>query len=399
MARRRKIHRAPRPHRAPLQEELLFGLLEEFSDRSFTQVLCTSVGRGQFARGVAEAWPQSQVTLHYHDLYYAGEAQRPLITYDAEQGNEPADEDDWELPEPEQAPVYSTLPINLRVVCSPDFPELEADLFAMPIRSSGDAELVRDRLQAGHQRLRIGGQFISSTDNAEDEWLHDELRKVFAKVTRRRVPEGTLYLATKTEPLKKEKNFESRFALRDQGTLVQLISRPGVFSHRRVDGGARALLKELQISDGQRLLDVGCGCGTIALAAASRGPNIEVLAVDADARAVQVTQLGAELNGLTNVRTELNCTGDAGEPGTFDIVTGNPPYFSQYHIAQLFLDTAIRALKPGGTVYMVTKTPNWYFEHMTEHFEDVAAAMGPSYAVVTGRKPGNKAKSKPKPRG
>lgn len=361
MAHRRRRSREastePKPFRPPLQEQLLIDQLPELAALPVERVLCTSVGRGQFAKAAAAHWPTARVLLHLHDLYYATEA------------------------------GAGDLPENLEIECSPDFPDEEVDLFAIPVRSSGDAELVRDRLQGGHQQLRIGGRMMASTDNATDEWLHDELQKLFPKVTRKRVEMGTVYLATKTEPLKKLKNFEARFALRDQDQLIQLVSRPGVFSHRRVDAGARALLKSLVIKPKESLLDLGTGCGTIALAAARRSPNSAILAVDADVRAVQCTQLGAELNGLPNVQAALNCTGDAGEPDSFDIVTANPPYFSQYQIADLFLQAAARALKPGGRVYVVTKTPNWYEQTMPLLFDKVVAEVGPSYTIMTGRKP------------
>ena len=41
--------------------------------------------------------------------------------------------------------------------------------------------------------------------------------------------------------------------------------------------------------------------------------------------------------------------------GTFDVFAGNPPYYSDYRIAEVFLDTARRALKPGGVCYTVCK--------------------------------------------
>ncbi len=57
-------------------------------------------------------------------------------------------------------------------------------------------------------RLRDGGTMLAATDNSTDTWLHAEMRKLFAKVTRRASEQGTLFKATKTEPLKKVKNFE-----------------------------------------------------------------------------------------------------------------------------------------------------------------------------------------------
>ena len=116
---------------------------------------------------------------------------------------------------------------------------------------------MRDCLQSGHQRLREGGTLLASTDNRSDAWLHGELQKLFAKVTRRGEKQGTLFKAVKTEPLKKLKNFECQLAFRDGERLIQAVSRPGVFSHRRVDGGARALVQAAVIQAGEHVLELG----------------------------------------------------------------------------------------------------------------------------------------------
>lgn len=357
MPRRRPPQEEEYAPRIPVQEQLLIDLLPELNLQS---LFCTSVGRGQFAIAASERYPESQVTCHFMDIFYA-EATQALATL-----------------------------TNLKVVCTAEFPTGPFSHAAIPVRSSGDAELTRERLQAAHVALEIGGRLITVTDNEDDTWLHGEMRKLFTKVTRRPVDKGVVYLATKTEPLKKIKHYECLFAYRDQGRLIQLVSRPSVFNHRELDGGARALIKAMVVNPGDHVFEIGCGCGAVSLAAAARAPEVQVLAVDSDCRAVQCTAKGAELNQLTNVEARLNCTGEVGIAGTFDLAVGNPPYFSQYQIAFLFLRAAHRALKPGGRVMMVTKTPNWYDEHMPEWFTNIEMQKVSSYVVVSGVKPGAK---------
>jgi len=339
--------------RIPVQEQMLTAVLKEMNPK---KLLCTSVGRGQTAITASEMFPECEVTCHFMDLFYANATQ-----------------------------AVSTV-TNLKIVCEPDFPDEIFDHVMIPIRSSGNAELARDRLQSGHMILEIGGRLITATDNEKDTWLHDEMRKLFAKVTRRPVDGGVVYLATKTEALKKVKKFEAEFAFRDEGRLLRLVSRPGVFNHREIDGGARALIKAMVVKEGDHVLDIGCGCGAVAMAAAGRFPSVQVLAVDSDCRAVQCTARGAAMNELCNLTAVLNCTGDAGEPGTFDLVVGNPPYFSQYQIAFLFLRAAYRALKVGGRVMMVTKTPNWFDEHMPEWFDEIDLQPVSNYYIASGTK-------------
>eukprot|EP00456_Euglypha_rotunda_P073534 TRINITY_DN66_c0_g1_i13.p1 TRINITY_DN66_c0_g1~~TRINITY_DN66_c0_g1_i13.p1 ORF type:complete len:147 (-),score=45.73 TRINITY_DN66_c0_g1_i13:23-463(-) len=123
-------------------------------------------------------------------------------------------------------------------------------------------------MQQGHLRLVEGGRMVVTTDNDEDQWIHEQLQELFPKVTRRPYrKKGTIYLATKKKPLKKQKDFDTEFAFRDRGRLIKVHSRPGVFSHRRIDLGARTLINTMQIKPKMKVLDMGCGVGTVSLAA------------------------------------------------------------------------------------------------------------------------------------
>jgi 16S rRNA G1207 methylase RsmC len=335
-------------------EELL---MEVLSQCQAARVLSTSLGRAQFAAAAAERWPIAQVCCCFLDLYAAEQSRQ----------------------------LHAPGPANLSILCQPDFPDQEVDFAAFPLQASGDAELTRDVLQAGQQRLRIGGQMMAATDNADDSWLHNEMRKLFDKVSRQRFESGALYLATKTKPRKKIKDFSCQFAFRDQQRLIQALSRPGVFSHRRIDTGARALIETMTVRDGDHVLDLGCGSGVVSLAAAFRGRDVRVHAVDSNPRAVECTRRGAELNGLDNITVALGADARCDQPGTYDLVLANPPYFSHHRITEIFLRGAQRALKPGGIVHVVTKHTDWYEVTMPELFDDVCIQPVRSYFIVSGQ--------------
>jgi 16S rRNA G1207 methylase RsmC len=327
------------------------------------RILCTSVGRAQFAAAAARADATSDVRCSFLDLYALEQARLQHV---------------------------DALP-NLRLECAADFPDGPFDAVVLPVSTSGEAELVRDWLQSGHERLREGGTMLASTDNPSDVWLHGELRKLFSKVTRRPVERGTLFKAIKTEPLKKRKNFECRLAFRDQGRLIQAMSRPSVFSHRQVDGGARALLRASVIEPGQQVLELGCGSGVVSLAAAFRAPAVHVLAVDSNARAVECTKRGAALNGLSNLDVRLSTT-EAHASGEipaaeFDLALANPPYYSNFRSAEIFAGCAARALKPLGTALFVTKRTDWYTEQLPQWFVRVSTEPLGNYVIVRAQVP------------
>ena len=184
-----------------------------------------------------------------------------------------------------------------------------------------------------------------------------------------------------------------------------------VFSHRKLDVGARALLEATEanraVQPGSRILDLGCGSGTVGLALALRKPGVHVHAVDSNPRALQSTLHGAELNGITVVNQpagpsrageavsedecstlsiQLDDSGHVRYPSTFDLVLANPPYYSNWAITAIFIEAAARALKPGGRMFLVTKSPNWYRNNLHFVLSDVEIHDVREYSIVTARK-------------
>ena len=345
------------PELAPYQQESL--LIAALPEMRGDRVYCMSPGLGQFAVAAADAMPNARVTCTYLDLYRANLASE----------------------------FHSDSPANLKIECAADFPSDEADLVALPFSARGEAELTRDLIQTGHERLRGGGKMLASTDNNRDVWLRDQLRTLFGKLECRTFSTGNLYVGTKTGPLKKIKNFASEFAFRDQGRLIRAFSRPGVFSHRHVDVGARRLIDEMQIEPGNRVLDIGCGAGIVALAAACRGESVAVHAVDSSARAIQCTQHGAALNGLKNITTELNAAGRYIGAGSYDLALANPPYYASFRIAEHFLTAGREALSVGGRMLVVTKSSDWYQGHMPTLYDDVSLSERKGYILIEGVRP------------
>ena len=93
---------------------------------------------------------------------------------------------------------------NLTLGCSSDFPPQSVDLAALPLSTQGEAELTRELLQSGASSgWPPGGVLSASTDNPRDRWLHEEMRTLFATVTRRESPLGTVYVARRDRPLKR----------------------------------------------------------------------------------------------------------------------------------------------------------------------------------------------------
>jgi 16S rRNA G1207 methylase RsmC len=322
------------------------------------RILCTTQGRAQFAAVAALQSPERRVTCHFLDLYRAQESQR----------------------------LQGDCGGRLTFACAADFPEEEFDVVALPFTTTGETELVREQMQTGHLRLVEGGRMAIATDNRDDTFFHEEMQKLFSKVTRVVDRRGVIYWGTKRDPLKRVREFSAHYAFRDCGRLLTVFTRPGVFSHRRLDAGSRALLDAVEVAPGIRIMEIGCGAGPVAVALATRAEDVHVEAVDSNPRAIECTRRTCELNGVATVRTWLDAEARSGERGTLDLAVGNPPYFSHFRIARLFLESAWEALQPGGRALFVTKQPAWFEEHMAGRFTKVTSRPVRNYVIVEGVK-------------
>lgn len=343
--------------KTPSAERLLIAALDELDVVADT-IVTTSLGRGQLAHELSQRIDDALVRVWFLDLYPAQEARDVLGD---QQG-------------------------RLQVECAADLPAGECDLAAVPLSRGGERELARDLVQQAFDRLKVGGTLLTAVDNPKDTWLQHEVEKLQKGVTRMPSRWGVAYRLVKKQPLKKLKDFTCEFAFRDGERLVQAVSRPGVFSHRELDLGARALLETMEVGQGSRVLDMGCGCGPVGLAATLRAEGVVVHGIDSNARAVACAVAGAKANGVSErFGVTHTAEGVVAEPRTYDLVVGNPPYYSHYTIAELFLQSAKRALKPGGQVQMVTKQSEWFTARMQQLFADVTEREARGYVVVSAR--------------
>ena len=201
------------------------------------------------------------------------------------------------------------------------------------------------------------------------------------------------------------------------GQKLMLTSFPGCFCHRRVDDGGLALAevvsRELSGKNPRAILDMGCGCGLVGFlvasslsdshqapgtvsperseprqrslegcAAAPHESTVRLVMVDSHTRAVEAAELNAEKLGIP-AEVILSDNGTPAQmDGTFDVFVGNPPYYSDYRIADIFLETAQRALKFGGVCYTVCKNADGLEPVQRRYFPDVEIIRRRGYAVL-----------------
>ena len=271
---------------------------------------------------------------------------------------------------------------HVKAICTPHLPEGPWDVIRFktgPKRMSG--ELALDQLQEIHLLMRQqkpAPKFELVYDGKERD-RNDLLNKI------------------KDDP-DRVRDFSATWKASVPGIdPLTFTSFPGCFCHRRHDEGGLALAevvsKDLSSSiqhsslNPPRLLDMGCGCGLVGLLIARAVKGVSLVGVDSHSRAIEAANLNAQALG---VEAEMILS-DNGTParmdGTFDVFVGNPPYYSDYRIAEVFLDTAKRALKPGGVCYTVCKNAAGLEPVQRQYFPDVEIIKRRGYAVLKSVKP------------
>jgi len=114
-----------------------------------------------------------------------------------------------------------------------------------------------------------------------------------------------------------------------------------------------AVLEELKAGTGGplRIVDVGTGCGAIAIALAYHLPDARVLALDVSPEALEVAAANAELNHVAErVRCiESDVLSGVADEAAFDAIVSNPPYIPT--VERDSLHPQIRDFEPEVSLY------------------------------------------------
>jgi 16S rRNA G1207 methylase RsmC len=276
-----------------------------------------------------------------------------------------------------------------RVVTAPDLWDLPPDFQTLlyPAARGSERSLKIDMVEQAYHLLRPRGTLVVWSAYETDQFFPGLLKKVFGRVHAPAAGGETLFWCQRDgdRPRRRhEVTFQCRVA---GGPSLRFLSRPGTFSYGRFDEGARALLEVAQVEPGDRVLDVGCGCGTNGCFAWQRcGPDGSVTFVDSNVRAVALTEENARNNGVAHFQAVPSAGVEAAAPaGGFDVALANPPYFAQSAIARLFVERSSALLKPGGRFYLVTKQANEIGPLVVETFGYAEAIVQRGYTVFGAR--------------
>ena len=140
------------------------------------------------------------------------------------------------------------------------------------------------------------------------------------------------------------------------GLHMSLWTDNGVFSKSRVDEGSFAFLKVLlPLGLSGKILDLGCGYGTIGLTIAMASPEASITLADINTRALALCEKNAQELGLSQRVTILLSDIYENIEGQYDSIVVNPPIRAGKRVTYAMYEGAKQRLIDGGSLFIVIR--------------------------------------------
>jgi len=133
-----------------------------------------------------------------------------------------------------------------------------------------------------------------------------------------------------------------------------------LFSPFGIDSGTLAMLKVVNFSPEDKLLDLGCGYGVVGIYAAKLIGGQNVVMSDSNAKCIELSKKNAERNEADAVKIIKSNGFEALQDTDFTLILSNPPYHADFSVPKHFIEKGFNRLKIGGKMFMVTKRKDWY---------------------------------------
>ncbi|MXN63846.1 methyltransferase [Stappia sp. GBMRC 2046] len=285
---------------------------------------------------------------------------------------------------------------GLRV--APSLPEDDARFPLVLVLPPRQREEARALLAEALSRTADGGIVIAAQANTEGAKTGEsDLKALAGNVESLSKNKCRVFWANADETRRDPKLLNDWLSLDTPRPIVngRFMSRPGVFAWDRIDPGTALLAKQLPDTLSGHAADLGAGIGVLSVLLLARCPHVASLDLyEAEARALDLA------------RENLRHTQEDGGPklgffwqdvtkglssGPYDVIVMNPPFHesraSRADIGQAFIREAAKALKPGGSLYMVANRQLPYEATIKEHFtkSDVLADEA-GYKVIVATK-------------
>ncbi len=145
----------------------------------------------------------------------------------------------------------------------------------------------------------------------------------------------------------------TKLEIKMRGNDLVFYLASGVFSAKKVDKGSYLLAKTAVVTDGQRVLDLGCGNGIIGISIAKSAKCVVVMC-DINERAITTTKRNIRLNKISNA-IAFKSDGFSKIEGKFDLILLNPPQTAGKKLCEKLIEESKNFLTPDGKLNFVAR--------------------------------------------
>ena len=251
-----------------------------------------------------------------------------------------------------------------------------------------EEQLIRLHGQLAPGARVIAGAMIKHLPRAAGDLLEQYIGPLQASLA---VKKARLLTATPEARPAPVSPYPTRYQL-DQ-PAIELLNHANVFCREGLDIGTRAFLPHLPKSLlPQRVADLGCGNGVLAIAFALANPQAELTLVDESYMAVQSAKANWRAALGERPATFRAADGLADQPkDSLDLVLCNPPFHQQQvvgdFLAWRMFQQARAALVTGGELWIVGNRHLGYHAKLARLFRGVQqVAANPKFVVLRATK-------------
>ena len=251
-----------------------------------------------------------------------------------------------------------------------------------------EEQLIRLHGQLAPGARVIAGAMIKHLPRAAGDLLEQYIGPVQASLA---VKKARLLTATPEARPAPLSPYPTRYRL--EQPALELLNHANVFCREGLDIGTRAFLPHLPKSlVPQRVADLGCGNGVLAIAFALANPQAELTLVDESYMAVQSAEANWRAALGERPATFRAADGLADQPkDSLDLVLCNPPFHQQQvvgdFLAWRMFQQARAALVTGGELWIVGNRHLGYHAKLARLFRGVQqVAANPKFVVLKATK-------------